>query len=230
MTSPGDSVASRDDARRSPRYRLIIPLEATWKAASGEVVRQSAHALEMNLHGGLLRMSRYPDVGVECEVRNPAMNSSTRARVVAHRLDERGQIHGAAVELVAPSDAVWGLTFRIKQASEYLVQLERDLHAGGVDQRVLRDFRDAIDYVRKTAWVVYEWQERQLLQHDTSTILPLLSTERVRRSTQLAQAISADAASGQITPATPGLDELLSAADAMRASLLALTSPFARSK
>jgi hypothetical protein len=219
--SPGQLGA---DARRSPRFRLAIPLEAAWKTPIGEEIRESAHALEVNLHGGLIQMSRYPHVGHEVEIRNPAIQASTRARVVALRRNERGEICGAAIELLSPSDAVWGLTFRIKKASDDLVHLERELHAGGVDQRVLRDFRDAVDYVRKTAWVVYEWQERLLLHHDASTVLPLLSNERVRRTTQLARAITSDLDGGQVTPATPGLEELLQAVDLMRVRLSQLTS------
>jgi hypothetical protein len=224
MISQEKSGAPGADARRSPRFRLAIPLEATWKSPIGEEIRESAHALEVNLHGGLIQMSRYPHVGHEVELRNLAIQASTRARVVAHRRNERGEISGAAVELLSPSDAVWGLTFRIKKTSDDLVHLEQELHAGGVDQRVLRDFRDAVDYVRKTAWVVYEWQERQLLHHDASTVLPLLSVERVRRTTQLARAITSDVAVGQITSVTPGLEELLQAMDLMRVRLLELTS------
>jgi len=66
------------------------------------------------------------------------------------------------------------------------------LKAGNIDQRVLMEFRDSVDYVRKTAWVVYEWQERQVRHRDTATVLPLLTIERLRRATQLCGSIGRD--------------------------------------
>lgn len=212
------------DARRSPRFRLALPLHVMWTSPGGETCSEQAHAMEVNLHGGLLQMSRYPDVGTEIVVRNPAIGASSRARVVAQRRAENGEIRGIAVELLSTTDAVWGLTFRIRKTSDDLVALEKELREGGVDQRVLRDFRDAVDYVRKTAWAVYEWQERRLLRHDASTVLPLLSNERVRRATQLARAITTDSAAGQINAVTPGLEELIQAVDLMRARLAELHS------
>lgn len=63
--------------------------------------------------------------------------------------------------------------------------------SGDIDARVLREFRDAVDYVRKAAWAVQEWQERQAKQRDTSTVLPLLMFERIRRATDLCKRTAA---------------------------------------
>lgn len=104
------------------------------------------------------------------------------------------------------------LESRLKKSTADLLELERVLTSCGVDPRVLRDFRDAVDYVRKSAWAVQEWQEREARNRDTSTVLPLLMFERIRRATDLCKLITIeldDYASEQVP-------ELLEAMDASR--------------
>jgi len=76
-----------------------------------------------------------------------------------------------------------------------------------------------VDYVRKTAWAVQEWQERQTQRHDTATVLPLLTAERVRRATELSSTILTDLAEHEITAETPGIVELLRAIERLHARL-----------
>ena len=73
------------------------------------------------------------------------------------------------------------------------------------DPRILREFREAVDYVRKATWVVQEWQARQLQKHDPQTVLPLLTAERIRRATQLCDVIIADSATHEVTRETVGI-------------------------
>jgi len=72
-----------------------------------------------------------------------------------------------------------------------------------------------VDYVRKTTWAVQEWQERQLQKHNPQTLLPLLTVERIRRTTELSKAIMADLGAHQVTRETAGIDELLRAVDSL---------------
>jgi hypothetical protein len=69
--------------------------------------------------------------------------------------------------------------------------------------------------VRKTAWAVQEWQERQLQKHDPQTVLPLLTSERIRRTTQLSKAIMTDLAAHEVTRESAGIDELFRAVDSL---------------
>jgi hypothetical protein len=182
-----------------------------WQTADGETLRQDAYAREVSAHGGLLQMLQYPDPGQCFSIINVASGQSTMVRAVAIRHSPQGELLGVGVELLAPSESFWGMTFRIKKASNDLQLLEEALRSGGIDQRVLRDFRDAVDYVRKTAWVVYEWQERQLRHRDTATVLPLLTAERIRRATQLAHSIATDLEAHQISLDSPAIADLLQA-------------------
>jgi hypothetical protein len=96
------------------------------------------------------------------------------------------------------------------------------MRSGTIDPRILTEFRDAVDHVRKTAWAVQEWQERQSRHHNAQTVLPLLTAERIRRATQLCEAITADSAAHEITRQTVGMDEFFQAVEHVHQSLLDL--------
>jgi hypothetical protein len=120
-----------------------------------------------------------------------------------------------------PDEASDSLENRLKKSTAELLELEQALISGDMDARVLRDFRDAVDYVRKAAWAVAEWQARHAKSRDTSTVLPLLMFERIRRATQLCNALAIDMQSGIVTSDSQGTGELSEAVDNLR-SLLAI--------
>jgi len=167
-------------------------------------------------------MKTYPDVGSQIELTNLLSTESAQARVVAIRRSQKGAVLGVAVELLVPNETFWGLNFRLRRASAELVKLEQGIKSGGINPRILREFRDSVDYVRKTAWAVQEWQERQLQQHNTSTVLPLLTAERIRRATQLSNAITMDLAAHEVTSETAGIEDLFRAIERVYQNLLSL--------
>lgn len=69
--------------------------------------------------------------------------------------------------------------------------------------------------MRTTAWAVQEWQERQLKKHDPHTVLPLITSERIRRATQLSKAIATDLAAHHVTRETAGIDEFYRAVEGL---------------
>lgn len=204
---------TKTEQRRGTRFPVVVPVEAKWQEADGKIVKETAQAKEVNAQGGLLDMKTYPSVGSQLELTNLLSGEAFRARVVGTRRSKEGNVLGVAVELLIPSESFWGTNFQLKKASAELVRLERDIRSGNIDSRILMEFRDAVDYVRKTAWAVYEWQERELLRHDPRTLLPLLTTERIRRATQLSQAISADLAAREVTSDTTGIEEFFRAVE-----------------
>ncbi len=206
-----DPDATQADRRRSRRFLHAVPVDVKWNEPGGASVRGDAQAKEVNAYGGLLQMKTYPPVGGEVELTNYLSAATTRARVVAIRRSKEGAVLGVGVELLSPSDHFWGVTFHVKRISAELLALEEAIKSGGIELRVLREFRDAVDYVRKTAWAVQEWQERQLKHRDMQTVLPLLTAERIRRSTQLSQALAAELDERKVTCETPGIAELFQA-------------------
>ena len=212
--------SSTPGKRRSRRFPFISPVEATWQEADGKIFREAGRATEVNAQGGLLEMKTYPAVGTQIELTNLLSHGSTQARVVGVRRNSEGRLLGVGVELLVPSETFWGGNFRLKKACAELVNLEYDMRSGPVDLTILREFRDAVDNVRKTAWAIQEWQERQSRQQDPGTVLPLLTAERIRRATQLCDSITADSAAHEIARETVGIDEFFQAVERVHQSLL----------
>jgi hypothetical protein len=203
-----NSSQVKPEQRRSNRFPVVVPVQAKWQEASGKIVVQNAQAREVNKHGGLLDMSTFPSVGSQLELTNLISNETYRARVVGVRRSADNRVLGVAIDLLIPSETFWGVNFQLRKTSNELMQLEQAIRTGGIDQRILTDFRDAVDHVRKTAWAVQEWQERQIQHHDPHTLLPLLITERIRRAGQLGDAIVADLNANEATRETPGIEHL----------------------
>jgi hypothetical protein len=222
MDKPIGRRSATPEKRRSDRFSVVSPVEVKWYESGGKIVVESAQATEVNMQGGLLQMKRYPGIGSQVELTGLLSRETLLARVVATREGREGQPRGVAVELLAPSATIWGTNFQLKKTSFELVKIEEAIRAGGVDARILTEFRDAVDYVRKTAWAVQEWQEREIQQRDQQTVIPLLVTERIRRTTQLCNAITSEISAGQIHPDTVGLEELLQAVQVMAQRLAAL--------
>lgn len=208
-----------EERRRSSRFPLVLPVAVKWHASGSETMQTDAETMEGNSHGGLLEMKVHPLIGSEVELTNLLSSEVTRARVVKVNRGKQEFTFEVGVEFLAPSGVFWGMGFRLKKAAAELRELDEALKAGGVDPRVLREFRDAVDYVRKTAWAVQEWQERQLQHRDTATVLPLLTAERVRRTTQLSNAVVADLKTHEATSETPGIEELSQAIERLRGYL-----------
>ena len=223
MSQPiGNQPSSTAGKRRSRRFPFISPVEATWQEANGKIFREAGQATEVNAQGGLLEMKAYPAVGSQIELTNLLSRESSHARVVGVRRNTEGRLLGVAVELLVPSETFWGMNFQLKKACADLVKLEYDMRSGPMDERILKEFRDAVDNVRKTAWAVQEWQERQSRQQDPHTVLPLLTAERIRRATQLCDAISAAATAHELARETVGIEEFLQAVERVHQSLLDL--------
>lgn len=134
----------------------------------------------------------------------------------------KSEVLGVAVELLTPSETFWGLTYRLKMTTDDLLRLEEDIRSGGMDTIVLREFRDAVDYVRKTAWALQELQECQAQQRDTATVRSLLTEERVRRATQLSKVLASDLDSHEVTDGTTGAADLYRAIESLYQRLAGL--------
>lgn len=208
--------------RRSRRFPFISPVEATWQEANGKIFREAGQATEVNAQGGLLEMKAYPSVGTQIELTNLSSHETSQARVVGVRRNSEGRLLGVAIELFVPSETFWGMNLQLKKTCADLVRLEYEMRSGPFDPRILREFRDAVDNVRKTAWAVQEWQERQSRKQDPHTVLPLLTAEGIRRATQLCDAISAGLATNEVVRETVGIDEFIQAVERVHQRLIDL--------
>jgi hypothetical protein len=203
------------EKRRGSRFPVVVFVEAKWQEPGGQNVQETAQATEASALGGLLDMKTYPRFGSDLELTNLLSGQTARARVVGTRRSEDGAVLRVAVELLSPSETFWGMNFQLRKTSAELAKIAQDLKSGGVDPRILEDFRDSVDYVRKTAWAVQEWQERQSQKHDPQTVVPLIIAERIRRATQLSIAIRTDLEKYEVTRETAGMREFVLALESL---------------
>ncbi len=222
MAQPPPNQPSGAGKRRSRRFPFISPVEATWQEPNGKIFREAGQATEVNAQGGLLEMKTYPSTGTQIELTNLDTHEISQARVVGVRRNSEGRLLGVAVELYVPSETFWGKNLQLKKTCADLVRLEYEMRSGPFDPRILREFRDAVDNVRKTAWAVQEWQERQARQQDPHTVLPLLTAEGIRRATQLCEAITTGLAEQEVVRETVGIHEFFQAVVRVHQSLIAL--------
>lgn len=214
------NLSAGPEHRRSGRYAVIVPLEVSWQEANGARYTESARATEVSAHGALLHMRNYPTMGVEAELKNLLTGETLRARIAAVRRTRSGEEQGIAIALLSATESFWGLNFQLRKTSTELLHLEQGIKSGEVDPFILREFRDAVDYVRKTAWAVQEWRERQMQHRDPSTVLSLLTLERIRRATTLTHDLLEDLKAQDVSRRTEGIAELLQAVEELHKRLV----------
>ncbi len=103
------------------------------------------------------------------------------------------------------------LSARLQATTDELQALEKLVLSGDCAPRVLAEFRSAVDSIRQTAWAVQQWSELQRQHRDPYTVLGTLSTERVRRATQIAKELTVDLESLELGLETEGLENLFKA-------------------
>ncbi|HUJ30973.1 MAG TPA: hypothetical protein VLY23_06805 [Candidatus Acidoferrum sp.] len=120
-------------------------------------------------------------------------------------------------------DPAESLSTRLQAATSELQELERLVKSGELDSRVLREFRNAVDHIRGTAWAVQQWVGLQATG-DPYAVLPKLSAERVRRATQIANDLVLDVQAMDVGVETEGIKELFTAIEDLHRRLAALVN------
>lgn len=111
---------------------------------------------------------------------------------------------------------------RLQAATTELQELERLVLSGNFSPRVLSEFRSAVDNVRQTAWTVQQWIGLQEQSRDPYTVMSALSTERVRRATQINRDLAIDLQSLEVGLETDGLKELFGAVNDLHEAMAPL--------
>lgn len=125
------------------------------------------------------------------------------------------------------SDIKKGIATRLAKATNTLKELEAEIKLleTGIDPKVLADFRQANDHIRLTAWAVQLWLEEEQKGHVPYKLVPLLTTERVKRATQLCQDLAGDMRVMQFSlesEGAEGFQELYRAVDRLHQPLTRL--------
>ncbi|MGA9883499.1 MAG: hypothetical protein WBQ34_07260 [Candidatus Acidiferrales bacterium] len=99
-----------------------------------------------------------------------------------------------------------------------------------LDSRVQIEFRHALDHTRHTATAVRQWIETHAEFGDAYAVLPVLATQRVHRTTQLAKEVSLDLQNMDVTMETEGLQDLYEAIGQLHRQLEVLCKQAKQSK
>jgi hypothetical protein len=180
------------ELRKSARFPVAVPIEASWQTSDGKAIKQEAVARQVNIRGGFLEMSNYPELGTRITLTNFLSAETLDARVLATPNTRAGVSNGIVIELVAPSDTFWGVDLQVKKTAVELRKLETSLRNQGIDLRLLKEFRDAVDYIRTAATVAQQLRERQLQGRGDDEVLALIAAERARRATNLCLEVASD--------------------------------------
>jgi hypothetical protein len=186
---------------------VTVPVEASWRGEDGVLMKEEAVARQVNVHGGLLEMATYPDIGTRVMLTNFLSAETMEARVLATPNSREGVSQGIVVELVTSSETFWGVNLQMKKAGVELQRLEKSLRSQGIDLRLLKEFRDAVDYMQAIAGSVQQARERQTA-NDEEGVESWLVGERIRRTMNLCLEVMTDFDGGRITKDTKGIGEL----------------------
>ena len=209
MTGRGTTPdGSKLERRKSNRFLVTVPIEASWREPEGVPVHVQAVARQVNANGGYLEMAQYPSVGSRITLTNFLSAETAEARVLATPNSREGVSHGIVVELITPSESFWGVNLQVKKTSVELQKLEKSLQSEGIDFRLLNEFRDTVDTLRTTALAVQQLREFQLKGRDAGEVVSMLVADRIRRATNLCYELVADIDAGKVSSETKAVDEL----------------------
>src|SRR5450631_1758797 len=172
--SPANSSSARVEHRRSKRFIVRVATEVKWHGPGGVRIKEKAHAEEVNAHGGLLHMDTYPNLGDIIELTNIVSAVSAEGRVLAMRASTADVPQGIVVELFVPSETFWGMNFQLMKTTAGLLKLGQSLRPDSLDLRILKEFRDVADYIRRSAWAIEESKPFGSQSQGTQGLLSLL--------------------------------------------------------
>jgi hypothetical protein len=183
---------SKVEKRKSTRFPVAVPIEASWRGSDGKAVKQEAIARQVNVSGGFLEMGIYPEMGGRITLTNFLSAETVEARVLATPETRAGVSRGIVIELIVPSESFWGVDLQVKKTAVELQKLEETLRSQGIDLRLLKEFRDAVEYIRNAATVARQLRESQLNGQEDAETLSQIAADRARRAASLCQEVVSD--------------------------------------
>jgi len=215
MTADGTDA----ERRKSRRFPVVVPIEVSWRGAEGIAVKEDAVARQVNSNGGFLKMSNYPTLGSRVTLANFLSAQTAEARVLAAPDSRPGVANGVIVELIVPNESFWGVDLQINKTVVELQNLEKALKCEDIDLGLVREYRDAVDYVRTTTAALQQLRRRQLEGADEGELLSVLAKERIRRTINLCLEVTADIAAGRVRQDSATVPELKEALENLQQRL-----------
>jgi len=222
------------ERRKTQRFPVSIPMEASWCGPDGKPLQVDAVARQVNRNGGHLEMETYPEFGTRISLVNLLSAEAAEARVLATPHAREGVSHGIIVELVSPTDTFWGVNLQVKKTGVELRKLESALRTEGIDLRLLKEFRDAMEYVHLTAQVVQQLREVQLRGGEPDEVLSMLASKRLEWAQSLCLGVLSDLESSSVNHQTKSVEEFYRCIDQIHSrlqnSMASSSTPLLKSK
>lgn len=216
---PMGADGSKVERRKSHRFPVVVPIEVTWRGPDGLEIKEDAAARQVNANGGFLKMATYPDAGSRVTLTNFLSARTAEARVIAEPNAREGVAHGIIVELIAPDESFWGVDLQVKKTIVELENLEKALQREEMDLRLVKEYRDAVDLIRKAAQTLEQLREHQFRELDNSDLLSTLAADRIRRATVLCRDVAADIDTGRAKSPSQDTEELYQAIEHVQGHL-----------
>jgi hypothetical protein len=204
LSADGTSV----ERRKSHRFPVVVPIEVSWRAADGIPVKEDAVARQVNANGGFLKMSIYPELGSRITLANFLSAQTAEARVLAAPHTREGVANGIIAELIVPNADFWGVDLQVKKTIIELQNLEKLLECEDIELRLVKEYRDAVEYIRTAAGTLQQLRECQFGGLDSGELLSALAIDRTRRTVNLCVEVVADLDAGRLKNNSKGVDEL----------------------
>ena len=216
MSADGTSV----ERRKSRRFPVVVPIEVSWRGTDGVPVKEDAVARQVNANGGFLKMSTYPEAGAGVTLANFISAQTAEARVLAGPNAREGVANGIIVELIVPNASFWGVDLQVKKTIVELENLEKVLQGEDIDLRLVKEYRDAVDYIRTAAGTLEQLREGQFGGLDDGELLSALATLRIRRAINLCVELIADLDASRVKNESKRVDELFQAIERLHGGLI----------
>ncbi|HEV2114042.1 MAG TPA: hypothetical protein VGR50_07810, partial [Terriglobales bacterium] len=100
---------------------------------------------------------------------------------------------------------------RLQRLGTELWETQQQLRPNVVDGRLVREFQEAVDHARHSAWAVQHWMELKKQNRDPFEVLQKLNNQRIRIAHDMTRRMSMDIDAGDIDVDAQGLDDLDSA-------------------
>lgn len=138
-----------------------------------------------------------------------AMDALTSPHPSPERAQPRTEAHSAARSEgnADPLDTV----SRLQRLGTELWETQQQLRPNVVDGRLVREFQEAVDHARHSAWAVQHWMELKKQNKDPFDVLQKLNDHRIRIAHDMTRRMAMDIDAGDIDVDAKGLDDLDSA-------------------
>jgi hypothetical protein len=196
------------ERRKSRRFPVAVPLEVSWRGEDGIAIKEDAIARQVNANGGFLKMPNYPPLGSRVTLANFLSAQTAEARVLAAPDSRPGVANGIVVELIAPSESFWGVDLQVNKTIVELQNLEKALKSEDIGLALLREYRDAVEYIRTTTETLHRLRTSKPGASHDHELFSILAAERVRRAANLCVAVLADLDADRVAQDSKEVEEL----------------------